>query len=283
MEATMSRTELVWFDGKWGAGAPLIGPTDHAFWMASTVFDGARGIQGHLPDLKAHCERAIRSALTLGMEPKLTGADIERLVRDGMTQLPQQTDYYIKMLFFCPGGLLLPDPATTTFALHIFEAPLPEDSGFSATISKYRRPDATTAPTDAKASCLYPNSQRAVRDALARGFSGAIMLDPEGYVAEFAIANIWIVRDGVALTPEPNGTFLNGITRQRCIKLLREDGITVQEARLLPEDVLAADEVFSTGNHGKILHCNRVEERLLPHGPVARRTRELYSQYTLSC
>jgi branched-chain amino acid aminotransferase len=283
MEATMSRAELVWFDGKWGAGVPLIGPVDHAFWMASTVFDGARGMQGHLPDLQAHCERAIRSAVTLGMEPKLTGADIEGLVRDGMTQLPRQADYYIKMLFYCPGGLLLPDPATTTFALHIFEAPLPEDSGFSATISKYRRPDATTAPTDAKASCLYPNSQRAVRDALARGFSGAIMLDPEGNVAEFAIANIWIVRAGVALTPEPNGTFLNGITRQRVIKLLREDGITVKEARLLPEDVLTADEVFSTGNHGKVLHCNRVEERMLPHGPVARRARELYMQFALSC
>ena len=136
MEATMSRAERVWFDGKWGAGAPLIGPADHAFWMASTVFDGARAMRGHLPDLQAHCERAIRSAVTLGMEPKLTGADIEDLVRDGMTQLSRETDYYIKMLFYCPGGLLLPDPATTTFALHIFEAPLPEDSGFSATIGK---------------------------------------------------------------------------------------------------------------------------------------------------
>lgn len=279
----MNNAEIVWFNGKWGAGEPLIGPTDHAFWMASTIFDGARAMRGHLPDLKLHCERGIRSAITLGMEPKVGVAEMESLIREGLAQLPRETDYYLKLLFFCPGGFLQPDPATTAFALHLFEAPLPEDTGFSATFSEFRRPAASMAPTDAKACCLYPNSQRAMRDAIARGFEGAIMLDPDGCVAEFAIANLWIVRDGIALTPTPNGTFLNGITRQRLIRLLRDDGVTVREVRMLPKDVLEADEVFSTGNWGKVLHCSRIEDRVLPHGPVERRARELYLDFALNC
>lgn len=281
----MKKNEIVWFDGTWSdSGVPLIGAADHAFWMASTVFDGARAIKGHLPDLAAHSQRVINSALVMGMQPKIDGPQIERLVQDGMRRLPRQdTDYYIKMLFFCPGGFLLPDAETTAFALHIFESPLPEDKGFSATFSKYRRPDPLTAPTEAKASCLYPNTQRILRDATARGFDNAVVLDADGNVAEFAVANLWIVRDGLAITPAPNGSFLNGITRQRIMTLLRDGGVTVREARLSPADVMAADEVFSTGNQGKVLHCNRIEDRGLPHGPVARRARELYLAYAATC
>ncbi len=281
----MNRAEITWFDGSWSTTkVPLIGATDHAFWMASTVFDGARSIQGHVPDIAAHSERLIRSAVALGMHPKINREEVESLVCEGLKRLPQgHFDYYIKMLFFCSDGFLLPDPASTALALHIFESPLPEDSGFSATFSQFRRPEPSMAPTDAKASCLYPNTQRVLRDATARGFDGAVVLDPDGHVAEFAVANLWIVRDGVAMTPELNGAFLNGITRQRVMALLREDGIEVREVRLTPTDVLEADELFSTGNHGKVLHCDRIEDRSLPHGPVASRARELYMAYALSC
>jgi len=277
----MSTNEITWYDGQWIAtGTPLIGVSDHAFWMGSTVFDGARAIHGHLPDLSAHSQRAIRSALTMGMQPRIDHHEIEKLVHEGMKQLPADSDYYIKMLFFCPGGFLLPDADTTAFALHIFEAPMPADTGFSATLSPYRRPDPSMAPTEAKASCLYPNSQRIMREASARGFNSAIVLDSQGNIAEFTVANLWIVRDGVAFTPVPNGTFLNGITRQRVMALLRADGITVEEVSLRPAEVLAADEIFSTGNHGKVLHCHRIEERALAHGPVAKRALELYLDYT---
>lgn len=277
----MNNQEIIWFNGEWSTtDKPAIGITDHALWMASTVFDGARSVKGHLPDLEAHCQRAIRSALSMGMAPKITADEIIRLVHQGLTQLPHDTDYYIKVLFFSPGGFLLPEPESTTFALHIFETALPEDNGFSATFSPFRRPDATMAPTEAKASCLYPNTQRIIREASQRDFYTAVVLDGEGNVAEFAAANLWIVKDGTAYTPVPNGTFLNGITRQRVIALLREDGIQVEEVTLTPEDVLNADEIFSTGNHGKVLHCNRIEDRDLTRGPVSARARELYQAFT---
>ncbi|ASR88255.1 branched-chain amino acid aminotransferase [Alcaligenes aquatilis] len=277
----MSNNEITWSNGQWSdTSAPLIGATDHAFWMATTVFDGARSIHGHTPDLDLHCERLNRSAITLGMEPVMTPQQTVDLVHEGLKKLSHSTDYYIKLLYFAPGGFIQPDPATSQLAIHIFESPMPEDSGFSATFSEFLRPDPSMAPTDAKASCLYPNTQRILRDASARGFDNAIVLDSKGKVAEFAVANLWIVRDGVVLTPELNGTFLNGITRRRVMQLLRDDGLDVREVSLTPQDVLDADEVFSTGNYGKVLHCNRIDDHHYAHGPVETRARELYMAYT---
>lgn len=277
----MSNHEITWSNGQWSdTSAPLIGATDHAFWMATTVFDGARSIQGHTPDLDLHCERLNRSAITLGMEPVMTPQQTVDLVHEGLKKLSHSTDYYIKLLYFAPGGFIQPDPATSQLAIHIFESPMPDDSGFSATFSEFLRPDPSMAPTDAKASCLYPNTQRILREASARGFDNAIVLDSKGKIAEFAVANLWIVRDGVVLTPELNGTFLNGITRRRVMQLLRDDGIEVREASLTPQDVLDADEVFSTGNYGKVLHCNRIDDRHYAHGPIETRAHELYMAYT---
>jgi branched-chain amino acid aminotransferase len=277
----MSNNEITWSNGQWSdTSAPLIGATDHAFWMATTVFDGARSIQGHTPDLDLHCERLNRSAITLGMAPVMTPQQTVDLVHEGLKKLSHSTDYYIKLLYFAPGGFIQPDPATSQLAIHIFESPMPDDSGFSATFSEFLRPDPSMAPTDAKASCLYPNTQRILREASARGFDNAIVLDSKGKIAEFAVANLWIVRDGVVLTPELNGTFLNGITRRRVMQLLRDDGIEVREASLTPQDVLDADEVFSTGNYGKVLHCNRIDDRHYAHGPIETRAHELYMAYT---
>lgn len=277
----MSNNEITWSNGQWSdTSAPLIGATDHAFWMATTVFDGARSIQGHTPDLDLHCERLNRSAITLGMEPVMTPQQTVDLVHEGLKKLSHSTDYYIKLLYFAPGGFIQPDPATSQLAIHIFESPMPDDSGFSATFSEFLRPDPSMAPTDAKASCLYPNTQRILREASARGFDNAIVLDSKGKIAEFAVANLWIVRDDVVLTPELNGTFLNGITRRRVMQLLRDDGIEVREASLTPQDVLDADEVFSTGNYGKVLHCNRIDDRHYAHGPIETRAHELYMAYT---
>ena len=105
------------------------------------------------------------------------------------------------------------------------------------------------------------------------------MLDPNGNVAELASANVWIVKDGVALTPFPNGTFLDGVTRGRVAQLLADDGVEVREQTLTFADVMAADEVFLTGNYAKVMPITRVEDRDLQRGPVTQRARDLYWDY----
>jgi branched-chain amino acid aminotransferase len=183
-------------------------------------------------------------------------------------------------MFWIEDGLIAINPDSTRFALVLERMPLPDPAkGFSACLSPYRRPGPEQAPTHAKASCLYPLAMLAVTDAKARGFDNAVMCDPIGNVAELTAQNLMIVRDGVVHTPVPNGTFLNGITRQRVVGLLRDAGVTVHERTIRPAELLEADEIFSTGNHGKGIACTRYEQRALPIGPIATRARELYWQF----
>src|SRR4051794_14296767 len=199
----------------------------HATWLSSIVFDGARAFEGVTPDLDLHCRRVVCSAKSLGLEPVLTAGEIEELARDGVQQFAKDAELYIRPMFFAEDGFIVPVAESTRFALTVHEAPMPKPCGFSAGLSPFRRPAADMAPTDAKASCLYPNVARAMREAMGRGFDNAIVLDPDGDVAEFASSNLFIGKDGAVHTPTPNGTFLNGVTRQRVIQLLRRAGVPV--------------------------------------------------------
>ena len=87
-------------------------------------------------------------------------------------------------------------------------------------------------PIDAKAGCLYPNNARALLEARSRGFDNCLMCDMLGNVAELATANVFMAKDGIVMTPIANGTFLNGVTRQRVLQLLRSDGKDAREATL---------------------------------------------------
>ena len=272
-----------YYDGDWFTENPrLTGPMDHAFWMASVVFDGARAFEGLAPDLTPHCERVVRSARTMLLEPKEDAARVEDLCREALADLPRNLAYYIRPMFFARTGFVSPDPESTEFTLAVYESPLPAATGMSVCLSTHRRPARDMAPTDAKASCLYPNSQRALREAAQRGYDNALLCDPSGNVAELATANIWLVKDGVAMTPVWNGTFLNGITKQRMTELFRADGVEVQEITLTPGDFAEADEIFTTGNFGKVVPVTRYEGRDLQPGPIARRAHGLYFDWSQS-
>ena len=159
---------------------------------------------------------------------------------------------------------------------------MPQPAGFSVTKSSYRRPTLESMPTDSKAGCLYPNNARALREANAKGFGNALVCDMLGNVAETATSNIFLAKDGVVRTPAPNGTFLNGITRQRVITLLRDAGVATEEATLRYEDFLTADEVFASGNYSKVVPVIRIDDRDLQPGPMFRKARELYWDFAHS-
>ena len=181
-----SSRALCYAAGAWHEGnVALTGPMDHAFWMSSVVFDGARAFGGLAPDLDLHCRRLFESAATMGLRPKLEAETVIDLCRHGVREFPADAELYIRPAFYATAGFVVPDPESTEFALAVHEAPLPEASGFSACLSTRRRPSRQAAPTDAKASCLYPNVSLALTEARARGFESAVILDPNGNVAEF--------------------------------------------------------------------------------------------------
>lgn len=279
---------LTWtyVDGDWIEGnPPLVGPRSHAMWLASSVFDGARWFEGVAPDLDRHCERVNASARALGLKPTMAPDAIAGLAHDGLKKFDGKTAVYIRPMYWAEHGGYMgvpADPESTRFALSLYEAPMIAPTGFSVTVSPFRRPTWETMPTDAKAGCLYPNNARAILEARSRGFDNALVLDMLGNVAETGSSNIFMVRDGHVFTPAPNGTFLSGITRSRTIDLLAGYGFKATEKVLSVRDFMEADEIFSTGNHSKVVPVIRIEGRDLQAGPVARKARELYWEWAHS-
>jgi branched-chain amino acid aminotransferase len=271
------------FQGQWHEGnVPIMGARTHGSWLASTVFDGARIFEGTAPDLDLHCARVNRSAVAMGLNPTMQTDAILALVRDGLKKFAPDKALYVKPMYWGEGegsSTIIADPDDAGFALCLFEAPMPVPGGMSVTSTKFRRPTLESMPTDSKAGCLYPNNARVLRDVKARGFDNALVCDALGNVAETATSNVFMAKDGVVRTPVINGTFLNGITRQRVMSLLRDDGVAVEEATLTYADFLAADEIFISGNYSKVMPVLRIDERTLQPGPSYTRARQLYWAY----
>jgi branched-chain amino acid aminotransferase len=273
-------TTWTFVDGDWHEGnVAIVGPRSHVMWLGSSVFDGARWFEGVTPDLDRHAARLNASAISLGLKPVKEADEIVRLAHEGLKRFDGKTAVYIRPMYWAEHGGYMgvpADPESTRFCLCLYEAPMIEPTGFSVTVSPFRRPTIETMPTNAKAGCLYPNNGRMIMEAKMRGFDNALVLDMLGNVAETGSSNIFMVKDGHIFTPTPNGTFLAGITRSRVISLLADYGFRTTEKTLSVRDFMEADELFSTGNHSKVVPITRIEERHLQPGPVAQKARELY-------
>lgn len=279
----MAFGEVIWtyFDGTWHQGdVAVMNAADHGMWLGSLVFDGARAFEGVVPDLTPHLERVNNSARAMGMEPTHSVAELAALTHEGLAKFAPDAAVYIRPMYWSRehgASVIIPDPNSTAFCLSLEQLPMaPADAGQTLCRTQFIRPMLTMAPVNAKAACLYPNNGRMISEAQSRGFNNALVADLLGNVAETASANIFMVKDGVIHTPAPNGTFLNGITRQRLIKLLREAGKAVQESTLTFADFEGADEVFMSGNITKVTPVTQFEDVHYPIGPVTKLARELY-------
>jgi branched-chain amino acid aminotransferase len=270
-----------YFNGAWHDGdVPIMKAADHASWLGSSIFDGARLFDGMTPDLDLHCARANASASALMMQPTLSVEEMVEITREGLKRFAPGAAVYIRPMYWATDGdatMIAPEPESTQFALCLEEIPMaPAEASATLTRTRFRRPVLESAVVNAKAGCLYPNNARMLREARAKGFTNALVQDAMGNVAETATANIFMVRDGEVFTPIANGTFLAGITRARHIKNLKADGVTVHETVLTFKDFEEADEVFMSGNMSKVTPVTAFDERQYQVGPVARRVREMY-------
>jgi len=130
----------------------------------------------------------------------------------------------------------------------------------------------------AKANGNYMNSMLALREALACGCDEALLLDPEGYVAEGSGENIFVLRDGVIYTPELTSA-LDGITRATVIQLAEELGLKVREKRITRDEVYVADEAFFTGTAAEVTPIRELDGRMIgsgKRGPITERLQSLY-------
>lgn len=129
-----------------------------------------------------------------------------------------------------------------------------------------------------KSVSTYANSILANREARADGYDEAVLLDTEGFVAEGSGENIFLVRDGRLIEPEP-ASALDGVTRRSIIELAREEGIAVESRRVTQDEVYIADEAFFTGTAAEVTPIIEVDRRRIGDGrpgPVTRRLQQRF-------
>jgi len=271
---------LVWFDGDWHNGTkPIVSVMSQSYMHGSTIFDGARAYNGLIPDLHLHCERLFSSAKIMGLEVPINLNDLILLCKQGIAKFEKGAELYVRPSVFCDSGFLIPESSSCNLVIAIFRAPMPSKKGFTAMMSSLRRPHPKMAPTLAKASSLYANTSLALSEANRNGYDNVVMRDGNENVVEFGSANLFIVKNGRVLTPEWNKTFLNGITKKRTVILLKEEGIDVEEQTISVEDLFQADEVFSTGNYGKVLPVTKIDNTKFEVGSFAKSAMKVYEEY----
>ncbi|WP_108813802.1 branched-chain amino acid aminotransferase [Loktanella sp. Alg231-35] len=276
-----------YFNGAWHDGdVPVMRAADHGSWLGTTVFDGARFVNGLMPDLDLHCARANHSAKALMLKPTVNTEDMIAIAKEGLSKYAPGAAVYIRPMYWGIHGdptAIVPSAEDTGFAICLEEIPFADPSTSTTLgLTRFRRPVIDSAVVNAKAGCLYPNNARMLAEVRARGFGNALVADAMGNVAETATANIFMVKDGEVFTPIANGTFLAGITRARHMSNLRADGVQVHETVLSFDDFRGADEVFLSGNMSKVTPVTAFEDRQYQVGPVTRKTRDMYWDWAAS-
>ena len=276
-----------YYQGIWNKkDMAIMHAADHGAWLGTTVFDGARYFDGVAPDLWEHCQRVNESASAMMITPTVSAAEMVSIVWEGLKLYDPTAAIYIRPMYWAIDGgdlAIVPKDNSTGFAICLEEIPM-ADHNASATLTTtgFRRPVLEDNVVNAKAGCLYPNNARMLLEARNKGFSNALVLDAMGNVAETATANIFLCKDGEVFTPIPNGTFLAGITRNRHIHNLRNNGISVKECVLRFPDFLNADEVFMSGNMMKVTPVIQFKEKHYQIGPITNLVREMYWDWALS-
>lgn len=270
-----------YFNGQWhNSDVAVMKAADHGSWLGTTVFDGARFVDGVAPDLDAHCARVNRSAEALMITPTVDTDAMVEIVREGLSAYSASQAIYIRPMYWAVDGGemgILPREGSTGFAVCLEEIPMaPPTATTTLTTTRFCRPTLDSAVVNAKAGCLYPNNARMMAEAKSKGYGNALVADALGNVAESASSNVFIVRDGEVFTPIPNGTFLAGITRARHMENMRADGMKVHEVVMSFDDVRAADEVFLSGNMSKLTPVTEFDGSMYKSGPVTARVRDMY-------
>jgi len=241
-----------------------ISVTDHAVLYGDGIYEGIRVYDGYAFALDAHLERLIRSASAVGLTPPspdiVTSAIRETLADNNLTSA------YVRIIYTRGSGGMGPSPSSCNSpSLIVITQDTPPLHGLGTsgirTIISHRRRSAIDANTHEIKSLNYLDSVLALAEAQAANANDAIMLDPNGYVAEAAVSNIFMIDNDVLYTPSLDGPILAGITRATTIEIALKMGIRTYETKITPTFLLTAKGAFTTGTHAEITRISSVGNR----------------------
>jgi len=278
------RDGFIWMDGnlvEWrGATVHVL---THALHYASAVFEGERAYGGRIFKSEAHSQRLIDSGKAVDIPIPYTVAEIEEAKAQTM-HANALSDAYVRVLCWRGSGLDMGvasarNPvrmavATWEWGAYYGDAKM---KGAKLDISPWKRPSPETIPCHAKAAGLYMICTMSKHAAEAKGCSDSLMMDYRGYVAEATGANIFFVKDGVVHTPLPD-CFLNGITRQTVVDMIRDKGVEVVERHIMPEELEGFEQCWLTGTAAEVTPVGEIGPYSFEVGSLTRDIAEGYER-----
>ena len=259
----------------------------HGLHYASSVFEGERAYGGKVFKELEHTERLIRSAKTLGFSIPYSIENICEIRKD-VLKANNILDGYIRPVAWRGSEMMgiSAQQNTIHFAVAAWKWPSyfsPEAKlkGIKLNISKWKRPDPSTAPVNTKAAGLYMICTLSKHEAENLGYDDSLMLDYRGYIAEATGANIFFVKGNEIHTPIAD-CFLNGITRQTVITLAKNENFKVKETRLKIEDLTEYNECFVTGTAAEVTPVKSINNTVFYPGKVCKLLIEKYTSLTKS-
>jgi len=270
------RDGVIWMDGilvPWRDAKVHI--LTHALHYGSSVFEGERAYGGKIFESKKHSERLIQSANYLDLPLPYSVEQIEDAKQEILDN-NKEKDLYVRVIAWRGSGLDM-GVASAKNKVHMSVSAWEwgayygdaKMQGAKLDISKWKRPSPDTIPSFAKASGLYMICTVSKHEAEAKGCSDALMLDYRGYVAEATGANVFFVHDGVVHTPKPD-CFLNGITRQTVMRMLREKGIETIERHIELDELENFTECWLTGTAAEVTPVGRIGNYSFEVGPITK-------------
>jgi branched-chain amino acid aminotransferase len=276
------RDGWIWLDGKlvpWREAQVHV--LTHALHYGSSVFEGERSYGGTIFESRAHSRRLLNSCRLLDIPVPYDVDDIEAAKAEAL-EANGLRDAYVRVVCWRGAG---PDMGVASaanpcrMAVAVWEWGAyygdAKMKGARLDISRWKRPSPETIPHEAKAAGLYMICTLSKHEAQARGCSDSLMFDYRGYVAEATGANIFFVRDGQVHTPTPD-CFLDGITRQAVIGLLRARGIEVIERHIMPEEMEGFEQCWLTGTAAEVTPVGEIGPYGFEVGALTRTIAEDY-------
>jgi branched-chain amino acid aminotransferase len=280
-------TEKIWMNGElvdWADAKVHVAV--HGLHYGTGVFEGIRCYETPRGPavfrLNDHLRRLYDSARLLYMEIPYPEEELREATHDLVRANGLAACYLRPLAFYGYGELGVStagNPVDTVIISWPWGAYLGEESqtnGITAKVSSWQRVGANVIPHVAKATGIYLNSMLATAEARRAGYDEAILLTDDGYVADGAGENVFVVKHGVIRTPPLATSILPGITRDTVIQIAQDLGYVVEETNIIRSDLALADELFMTGTATEVAPVRAIDDIELGVGPV---TRELQTAY----
>jgi branched-chain amino acid aminotransferase len=283
--------DKIWMNGKlvdWEDAT--IHVLTHALHYGSGVFEGIRCYETSQGPavfrLRDHLERMDRSARIFMMDIPYSCEEMVAATHE-LVKVNRLKSCYVRPIAYRGFGGEMgvnpeKNPIDVAIAVWSWGTYLGEEAltkGIRMTISSWRRHDPNIIPPQAKVTGAYINSSMAKQEAIHKGFDEAIMLNPDGYVAEGTGENLFIVKNGEILTPPLIAGPLPGITRDSVMKIAADLGMPIFERALTRGDLYLAEEVFCTGTAAELTPVREIDGRMIEApGPITQTLQQKYFQ-----